>query len=104
MDNPRVSYENVGAGENGQLLMSNLLTAVSGLIETLADTVSRDRGIAHERVRQGPEALLNITRAAGQPPHPMSADLRSSPGSSCGLAPWQKRSLRAHIEAHLHTS
>lgn len=97
MDDQEVRGKNVGGGAP----MNDLLMVVSDLIETLAETMSADRGLAQERVLQAREALLAYARVVSQSPHGVSADFGSSSGDCCGLAPWQVRKLRTHIETHL---
>jgi AraC family transcriptional regulator len=62
-----------------------------------------DHGLAQERVRQAREALLTCTRVVSQSSHSVSADFSSSSGECCGLAPWQVRRLRTHIETNLES-
>jgi AraC family transcriptional regulator len=97
MDDQEVPGKSVGGGAP----MNNLLTVVSDLIETLAETMPTDRGLAQERVRQAREALLTYARVVSQSHHGVSADFGSSAGDCCGLAPWQVRRLRTHIETNL---
>jgi AraC family transcriptional regulator len=81
--------------------MNNLLTVVSDLIETLAEAESSDRGLSQERLRQARETLLTYTHLVSQSPHGVAADSKFPSGNCGGLALWQIRSLRTHIEANL---
>jgi AraC family transcriptional regulator len=97
MDDQEVPRKDIVGGAP----MNNLLTVVSDLIETLAEAESADRGLSQERLRQARETLLTYTRLVSRSPHRMAADLRAPSGNCGGLALWQIRSLRTHIEANL---
>lgn len=86
-----------------QRLTNRLLTVLSELIETMADTLSQDREATRECVRHASALLLSCVRDAD------SLDTRVEKANERqvyrgGLAPWQVRTLTTYIDANLNAS
>jgi AraC family transcriptional regulator len=82
-------------------LTGRLLTMMSQLVETMADALGKDRETAQDCVRHACSVLLSCAQSGNQGSMIECDAPRAFRG---GLAPWQVRSLTAHIDANLHTS
>jgi AraC family transcriptional regulator len=88
-----------GADETDGQLTSKLFEVMSELVQTMAEVLGEDR--AGDCVQQ---VLLSCTQAASRSANTALAESTASPRFRGGLAPWQVRSLTAHIDANLDTS
>jgi AraC family transcriptional regulator len=82
---------------------SKLFSVVSELIQMMAEVLEEDRETADECVRHACSVLLSCANAARPPPKTALAKCAASRELSGRLAPWQVRSLTAHIDANLNT-
>src|SRR5271168_4663077 len=86
------------------LLSNRLLTVLSELIETIADTLSKDREATRECVRHASEILLSCVRDADDSFDARVAKANERQVYRGGLAPWQVRTLTTYIDANLNAS
>ena len=87
-----------------QLLINQLLTVVSELIETMADALSKDRETARECVRHASAALLSCARDAEESVDAALVETDERRMYRGGLAPWQVRSVITYVDANLSAS
>lgn len=87
-----------------QRLTNKLLTAVSELIETMAEALSTDREATRECVRHASATLLSCLRDADDTLDAGLARANERRVYRGGLAPWQVRTLTTYIDANLNAS
>jgi AraC family transcriptional regulator len=76
---------------------------VSELIQTIAESLGKDRATMEDCVQHACSVLLSCAQGAGQPSNAALAESAARRMYRGGLAPWQVRSLTAHIDANLNT-
>jgi AraC family transcriptional regulator len=86
------------------LLAKRLLTVLADLIETMADTLSKDREVTRECVRHASAILLSCVRDADDSFDAMLVKANERQVYRGGLAPWQVRTLTTYIDANLNAS
>ena len=86
-----------------QILASKLLTALSELIETMAEGLTKDRETMRARARQASAVLLSCVRDANTVDTAL-AEPNERRVYRGGLAPWQVRGVTTYISANLNTS
>jgi AraC family transcriptional regulator len=92
------------AEESDGQLASKLLNAVSQLTRAMAEAMERDRATAEDCVQHACSVLLSCAQAASQPANTALAEYTASRAFRGGLAPWQVRSITAHIDANLNST
>jgi AraC family transcriptional regulator len=92
------------AQTQGHLLTNRLLTVLSELIETVADTLSKDREATRECVRHASAMLLSCIRDTDESFDARLAKANERQVYRGGLAPWQVRTLTTYIDANLNAS
>ncbi len=93
-----------GEADRGAAAAGLLPTTVSKLIEAIAGELKRPDNSAEECVRRACALLQSYTQTGDRPFRPSSIDStlpRNIPG---GMAPWQIRRLKTHIDENLSTS
>lgn len=85
-------------------LTRNLFKVVSDLIQTMAEALGEDRATAEDCVQHACSVLLSCAESRSQPANTALDESIAARPSRGGLAPWQVRSLTAHIDANLGTS
>jgi AraC family transcriptional regulator len=93
-----------GAEEVDDQLTGKILKVVSELIQTMAEALGKDRVTAEDCVQHACSVLLSCAQSASEPPNTALAECTAPRLFRGGLAPWQVRSLTAHIDANLNTS